>query len=272
MIVFLVIAGSVVVTGCGLWKVCGKDALQRQLAALVGTLGPKALGGSKCEASLVEIGGGEHSQVSVFDLKIDNLEGFSSEFLLKANRITVQVDVGAVLRSMAANRGKPTTIEIPLLKIEGVMVVYERSLTTSNVQALLDALEHRGQESKDSETALDDSKTTKEQESQVNLRRVQIDGVELKFATALSESLGLKGSPLVVAPIEIEDFAKEFGLATGHYVIAKLVESVLLSTLRSLLDFKNTLGDAGSLALGSVESLTASIQAGMEEWGACSIS
>jgi len=137
-------------------------------------------------------------RIEVDGLTIGNPEGWSSEYLLHANRVVVDLEMEKLLYSF----GKELHMEE--LVFDGVDVIYERGLTTSNLNDLLKLLETDSSATEEGEANALDVKLV--------LHRILAQNIGAKLATKLTRGHGLR---VEVGDLKYDDFEKDMGAGRG---------------------------------------------------------
>lgn len=112
----------------------------RAVASVIVSQAPKHLGGAKLDLLDIDITPGSILTVNARGITVYNLEGFASDHMLHIESLSVAVAFLDALKSAIKRRGKPGEIEFIAVRIQDSLLVYEKTLTTSNVQALIDTL------------------------------------------------------------------------------------------------------------------------------------
>jgi len=171
-------------------------------------------------------------RVEVAGLTVHNPEGYHSEYLLHADRVVVDIDMQKLLYSF----GKEVDIEE--MVFDGVDVIYEKSLTTSNLQDLLKKLSD-SEESQEAGQA-----QTQKEDIKVVLHTVLAQNIGAKLATCLTRGHGLR---LEVGNLSYQDFDKEMGAGRGMMDIIKtLIKTLIKSVLATVLGKENTKAISGA--------------------------
>eukprot|EP00435_Cladocopium_sp_Y103_P026733 s820_g6.t1 len=162
-----------------------------------------------------------YGRISIDGLTIENPEGFSSEYLLKASKLMIDLDMQKLITSW----GK--TLEVEKVVLEDVDVIYEKSWSTSN-DARLGRVDTVNQKLTHSRVG---SRTPKHQPEKVVVHKVLLSNIGAKACT----TLGSMGPRLAVGDIKYEDFNAEMGAQTVVDGIALVLETLLKSIVASLL-------------------------------------
>lgn len=194
---------------------------------------PKLLGGSPCHLGHVDITLGSTCGVEIHDLVIGNLPGFKSDYLFKLGQVGIDVDIrGAIVSAFRKN--DPVDIDITRVLVQTVHVIYERSLCSSNVEALLDFIAGSDSESEESEDEVEHASRGPPRRSRgpgirVNVRKTDIEDIQLEAALTIGKKYGLDGVVVQVAPLHYNDFSEEVGKAQVQIIVQLLVQSILRS-------------------------------------------
>lgn len=112
---------------------------------------PKHLGGARLDLQGINVTVGEVLTVEMTGITLFNMEGFTSEHMVHIDTFSVTVGLLDAIKSAIKRLGKPGEIEIIAVNVNGSVLIYEKSLTTSNVKSLIDTLAHK--EAQDGEGA-----------------------------------------------------------------------------------------------------------------------
>lgn len=169
-------------------------------------------------------------RIEVDGLTVFNPEGWSSAYLLHADRVVVDVEMEKLLYSF----GKELHLEE--LVLDGVDVIYEKGLTTSNLHDLLEMLETNSTSSAESQPAQSDVKLV--------LHTILAQNIGAKLATKLTRGHGLR---VEVGDLKYDDFDKEMGAGRGLIDIVRLLIMTLIkSVLATVLGKENTKAITGA--------------------------
>jgi len=171
-----------------------------------------------------------YGRISIDGLTIENPEGFSSEYLLKASKLMIDLDMQKLITSW----GK--TLEVEKVVLQDVDVIYERSWSTSNVDTV----------NKKLTTSKVGSRTPKNQPEKVVVHKVVLSNIGAKACT----TLGSMGPRLAVGDIKYEDFNAEMGAQTVVDGISLVLETLLKSIVASLLGKESCKSAWGALEHG----------------------
>mmetsp|Transcript_35924 Transcript_35924/g.86485 ORF Transcript_35924/g.86485 Transcript_35924/m.86485 type:complete len:331 (-) Transcript_35924:253-1245(-) len=200
---------------------------------------PELLGDSPVELGRIDISLGYKCSVGLNDITIGNMAGFKSDHLLKLGKLKLEADVGSAVKSVMQNRGPPKQIEVTQVELDTVHIIYEKSLTTSNVESLLGVFVDKDGK-KPAEKKKEETTSEEKQDAagpQVNVRKTDIKGIQLELATTLGAGVGVPGAVVAVAPISYPDFTKEFGSRGALVVMKVLIETILVSALKNTQNF-----------------------------------
>lgn len=160
------------------------------------------------------------------NMVVDNPKGFKTEYLMKVGRINVDVSMTTLLCSC----GKKIVINCS--EFCDVDVIYEKSLTTSNVHEILDFMEKKHKKT-DTENEAKEAKTAAKKpenveghgaERQVILKKVLLEDVGMKAAATFFGGGGVRVS---IGDIKYDDFSKEVGNSMVDDIIKILFKSIL---------------------------------------------
>lgn len=210
-----------------------KPMIVPKLTSTIESLAPGFLGGSPVKVGEIDFSLGSKCSVEVDHAIIGNVpdKGFKSDHLLQFSKVMVEVDVGKAVSEMIAAKSLPKDLEVLQVVVKAAHVLFEKSLMTSNVTELLEALKKTDDDDEKAEAAAEkpDSTDGKKEGMQVNVRHVEITDVQLELATTLGENIGVPGTVIALDSIKFQDFAK----ANGSVKMRKLVELLVGSILKS---------------------------------------
>jgi len=134
-------AGGACLCGLAAWPRCKGKAKNALLTSICKVLA-KALAGCQVSMSNLKISTSRGVlTVEVHDLTIGNVEGFKAEFLAKIEDLSFAIDLSKAVKSAIGSCGKPSEIEILLVKASECHFIHEKdSLTGSNFRELLNKL------------------------------------------------------------------------------------------------------------------------------------
>lgn len=151
------------------------------------------------------------------DLVIANPPGYRSDFLLKVNAVSLDIDMAPLLLSLGRR------VIVDHLSLRHGRVNYERALTTSNVDDVLSRL-RQGMGMVDGGDA--GAWAAKVGRFRVSLHGVDIEGVRARAAFDLPHSPGMT---VALADIRYADFEEETGSSAGSDIIRILLATLLKS-------------------------------------------
>jgi hypothetical protein len=153
---------------------------------------------------------------AISGLRVENPEGFESQYAFELDSILVSIDVNSVFTDAA---------EIESITIMQPIITYETKITSDNIRTLLDNLVEEGAVASDPEDADDAGQ-------QMIIREFRMVGSQLNFVSALVSA------PITLADIEIRDIGAESGTASAanavRVVLQELVASILSADLPNL--------------------------------------
>jgi len=157
-----------------------------------------------------------NGQGSISGLRVENPEGFESQYAFELDSVLVSIDVNSVFTDAA---------EIESIVIMQPIITYETKITSDNIRTLLDNLDEGDAASSDTESAEDSGQ-------QIIIREFRMVDAQLNFVSALVSA------PITLADIEIRDIGAEGGSSSAanavRVVLQELVASMLNSDLPSL--------------------------------------
>lgn len=162
------------------------------------------------------------------NMVINNPEGFKSQYLLKVGRVNVDISMKTLLFS----RGK--TIIINCSEFCDVDVIYEKSLTSSNVDEILHFIEKKfknADKKEDKQEAKPENAEGQIAATEVILKRVLVEDVGVKAAATF---FGGHGVRVAVGDFKYDDFSKEVGNSMVDDIIIILMKSFLKTVATNL--------------------------------------
>jgi hypothetical protein len=199
-------------------------------------------------------------RIDLLNVTVNNPPGFQGDYLLRAHRITIDLDMLALICSL----GRRIVIEELTLDTIDAIIEYDGYVYgTSNVQKVLDFIEKSGDPPKDeaapaaaaaaatpapeaaatapaAETS-GASEVPKAPGPEVHVKKVGLLDIGLKASTKLgavsgswmhSEG-GIAGVRASVADIEFEDFTDEFGAKSTGQIVMFLLQVVCKSAIKT---------------------------------------
>jgi len=177
-------------------------------------------------------------RLEVDGLTIFNPEGYMSPYLLRAEKVVVEIDMAVLVASF----GKELSVKE--LIIDGIDVILEKTLHSSNLGVLLHHLENKAENDKQMreaiighdmedkfEEGLQQMKAEHEEDlkqTKVVLHTIVARNIGAKLATSLTHGHGVR---VEVGNVRFNDFDKEIGPGRGtveviHILFATLIKSV----------------------------------------------
>ncbi|MFT4816189.1 MAG: hypothetical protein ACJA1Q_002783 [Pseudohongiellaceae bacterium] len=155
-------------------------------------------------------------QGSISGLRVENPEGFESQYAFELDSVLVSIDVNSVFTD---------TVEIESIVVMQPIITYETKITSDNIRTLLANLD-------EGDVAASDPESAGESEQQIIIREFQMVDSQLNFVSALVSA------PITLADIEIRDIGTESGTASAaaavRVVLQELVASILSADLPGL--------------------------------------
>ncbi|CAE8612405.1 unnamed protein product [Polarella glacialis] len=183
-------------------------------------------------------------KVEVQGLTVQNPEGYHSEHLLKADRVVVDINMRKLLFSYCC----PSSVlgggvDIEELFFEGVDVVCEKSLMSSNLTDIMNKLSPDVDEQRPAATGGEKKQATGKDDLNLTLHRVLVKNIGAKVASKLTRGHGMR---LEVGDIFYEDFDKEMEVGRGMMDIVRvLLMTLIKSVLASLRQAGHQKNDGG---------------------------
>ena len=183
-----------------------------------------------------------NGRVEVEDLIIGNPKGYSEDgYAFKLGEVIADADLGTVTEDK---------IRVEHLRLKDINVVYERGLTSSNLDEILGRLEKKEKEEKEAE---------KEEKTETKEKRLQFDKIEIEN---VGVTLKIKGLP-VKAPIAVSmDPLENLGVEGEGLTPLDLTYEILGAIIKKAIaldavsDALSSVGDAAT-ALGSATAAVA---------------
>jgi hypothetical protein len=155
-------------------------------------------------------------QGSISGLRVENPEGFESQYAFELDSVLVSIDVNSVFTD---------TVEIESIVVMQPIITYETKITSDNIRTLLANLD-------EGDVVASDPESAEESEQQIIIREFQMVDSQLNFVSALVSA------PITLADIEIRDIGTESGTASAaaavRVVLQELVASILSADLPGL--------------------------------------
>ena len=150
-------------------------------------------------------------QGSISGLRVENPEGFESQYAFELDSVLVSIDVNSVFTDAA---------EIESIVIMQPVITYETKIASDNIRTLLDNLDEGDAPSSDPETEDDSAQ-------QIVIREFRMVGSQLNFVSALVSA------PITLADIEIRDIGAEGGSASAANAVRVVLQELVASILNS---------------------------------------
>lgn len=194
-------------------------------------VGPKALG-VPLEVGKVDVRP-IRGIIRIHDLKIGNPEGFQTDNLFTMQKLNIDVSIKSLFTD---------TIIVNTVEIIGPEITYEKTLTTSNIEAFQDHLSGEEKEPSEKDEEKDQDKESVDTEEKKSGKKVVIEYFVLDDCKVHLSMTGMMGTavPLTLSKIEMRDIGKEEGSGASIGDITGIIFGSILSSV-------------GNLALGSVK-------------------
>jgi len=165
-----------------------------------------------------------YGNIQVHNLTVANPSGYHSPYLLHAEHVVVDIDVERLMLSLGSH------VDVQELTFNGVDVIFEKSLTTSNLNDVLKRLSAGHEKAEGSNVKTNGPKLT--------LHKVQMMNIGAKVATVLTHGLGAR---MEVGNISYHDFSNEvIGARSFVCLVRMLLMTVIKSVLATVLGRKAT--------------------------------
>ncbi|MFT7472081.1 MAG: hypothetical protein ACI8XU_001978 [Kiritimatiellia bacterium] len=148
---------------------------------------------------------------SISGLRVENPEGFESQYAFELDSVLVSIDVNSVFTDAA---------EIESIVIMQPIITYETKITSDNIRTLLDNLDEGDAASGDPESAEDSGQ-------QIIIREFRMVDSQLNFVSALVSA------PITLADIEIRDIGAEGGSSSAANAVRVVLQELVTSILNS---------------------------------------
>merc|ERR1719453_1957447 len=195
-------------------------------------------------------------RIDLLNVTVNNPPGFQSEYLLKAHRITIDLDVLALVCSL----GRKIVIEeLTLDTVDGIIEYDGYVYGTSNVQKVLDFLEKDAVKEEEAAPAAapapaapaapaagtqgapEAQQGAEKPHAEVELKKVAVLDIGLKASTKLGAVSGMwmhseggvAGVRVGVADIEFDNFTEEFGAKSTGEIVLFLLKFVCQSAIKT---------------------------------------
>lgn len=155
-------------------------------------------------------------QGTISGLRVENPEGFDSEYAFELDSVSVNIDVNSLFSDV---------VEVESIMIMQPIITYETKITTDNIRTLLANIP-------ESESGPDSTEAASESSQQVVIRELQMLGSQLNFVSAIASA------PITLADIDIRNIGAEGGSTSAanaiRVVLQELTRTILNSDLPSL--------------------------------------
>jgi len=152
-----------------------------------------------------------NGQGSISGLRVENPEGFDSQYAFELDSVLVSIDVNSVFTDAA---------EIESIVIMQPIVTYETKISSDNIRTLLDNLSEGDDVESDSEAAEDSAQ-------QIIIREFRMVDSQLNFVSSIVSA------PITLADIEIRDIGTEDGSASAANAVRVVLEELIASILNA---------------------------------------
>lgn len=204
-------------------NICHPKVLCNPTGSILGRLVKSALASLDSEILGVELSVGDvkidalYGKVEIRDLIVSNPEGYFSEYLLRADRILVDVNTQILVGSLGS------MVDVEEVIFEGLDVIVEKKFQSSNMSDMLTKLSGN----KKFLTGDDPQTGSRHGQVQVVWHKVMAKDVGAKLAWSVTHGHGIR---VAVSDLSFEDFNKHKGADHGCMTCA-LSARVLLRTL-----------------------------------------
>jgi len=192
-----------------------------------------------------------YGTISIDGLTIYNPEGFSSEYLLRASKLVIDLDMQRLITSW----GK--TLELEKVIVDDVDVIYEKSWSSSNVDTATQNLNNSkyGKVKQDPDkvvahkvacSSTSDGNEPDGNDPELVVHKVVLSNIGGKACT----TLGSYGPRFAIGDICYEDFEKETGAQNVMDGISLVLETLLKSIVASVIGKDSCKSAWGALTHG----------------------
>lgn len=150
-------------------------------------------------------------QGSISGLRVENPEGFESQYAFELDSVLVSIDVNSVFTD---------TVEIESIVVMQPIITYETKITSDNIRTLLANID-------EGDVAASDPESAEESEQQIIIREFQMVDSQLNFVSALLSA------PITLADIEIRDIGTEGGSSSAANAVRVVLQELVASILNS---------------------------------------
>lgn len=214
---------AVIPAACVIWWGIAKPWVAHAIAQRLESLVPQYLGGSPCRIADFDIHLDESGHATFSgEVSIASLPGFRSESIFRVGKLAVEVDAAALALDALWTLGfGPWRIEVTQLIFQAVHVMYEKTWTSSNAEAMLNAM-HPEDREEDPDAPY------------WMIRKINVTDVVLEVTTSLAKSLNIPVAKVVGKDMVVDDFSKEYGALSSHFILHKSVISILANILEQV--------------------------------------
>ena len=181
-------------------------------------------------------------QGSISGLRVENPEGFDSQYAFELDSVLVSINVNSILTDVA---------EIESVIIMQPIITYETKITSDNIRTLLANLPEGDAASSDPEVADDSGQ-------QIIIREFRMVDSQLNFVSSLVSA------PITLPDIEIRDIGDEGGASSAANAVRVVLQEVVASILSA--DLPN-LDDLRESVEGRIEEGTQRVEEAVEDLG-----
>jgi len=250
-------AGGGAVAGVAGWKDYTKPFIEKQIATLVGKLGPSFLGGSKCKLEQVSLTLGGVTTIVLSGLEIDNLPPYSEGELIRFDKMTIVLDVKKTMDL------KFKKVQLSTLNVEGCHLLWEKDVLSSNLDTFMKALNDQ-----QAKPEADNGKAKKEKP--IALDEVSITDVKVKIAAHVVGSMSTPGAEVPVPSIQIKGFSEKYGDVTLHKLITTIFTDIFQGASKVASSFFETaklkMQQGAGIAVQEAEDASSTIGSWFSSW------
>lgn len=159
-------------------------------------------------------------RIEVSDLLVGNPEGYHSAYLLSVGKAAVHVN----MKKLLVSRG--TDVDVDELLVDDVDVIYEKSISSSNLKDLLNSLA----------SSEDESTSDGQVDYTLTLHRVRARNVGAKLASVLTRGAGAR---VEVGDINCTDFDQDNGRLRRYAGVVRMLLTTLVKSVLATIFGKN---------------------------------
>mmetsp|Transcript_108465 Transcript_108465/g.317326 ORF Transcript_108465/g.317326 Transcript_108465/m.317326 type:complete len:325 (+) Transcript_108465:56-1030(+) len=167
-----------------------------------------------------------HGNIELHGLTVDNPEGFKSAYLLHADKVLLRIDMLKLITSLGS------TVDVDEINLENVDVIYEETLTTSNIHTVIKKAPEGSEESErddEGEAADEDATPCNRKGLALTLHKIRLRDLGAQVFASLAAKPGPR---LALGDLECQGGSSARGAEAAevaHLAFATLLKSILAS-------------------------------------------